>query len=323
MIITASGDLHCDETNRFDEFVRVHKWVAEQVAKEKPAAHLIPGDVYERGSTPREREAAAECIQAVADVCPVVITRGNHDRITDLLVLGRLKTKHPVIVVESCGFFEVGGLRLAAIAWPNRASIAAMIGDPVAPDAIDDVARELLRGVLRKLGTHDPHVLMGHFMVDGSKVSEHGQPRCGLELNIPLSDLGMARAAITIMGHIHCPQEWTWNERPILYTGSPFRNDFGETETKSIVVADVNDHGVEWSRLVTLARQMLLGEDEWGVGPNGDQGFLVGWHGLDPALAVGADVRLRYKVSSDMLEPAKLAAAEVEADLYRRGAALV
>lgn len=317
MKILSTGDLHCDESSRFSEWKRVvGGWFVEQVRKEKPDFVAIPGDLYDRRSVPVERQAMAEMLVACADVCPVGIAKGNHDVPVDLEILARLKAKHPILVQEGAGIWHLNGMRIAAVAWPDRASIAAMLGRPLPPDAIDDVAREAMRSVLLGLGQEEPHILMMHAMVDGSKMSA-GQPaRWGMELNMPLSDLGRARAQLSLFSHIHLGQDWTWNDRPMVMIGSPFANDFGETEEKSIVIADVNDHGCEWSRIVTPARKMVLLEMDY---VPGTESPTTSWQGSPE----GSEFRLRYTFDSDQRDAAKAAAQQMKDLLEGYGAAYV
>lgn len=312
MKIMASADHHFDHTSRFAECLRIHDSIAEQVEREKPDVFLSAGDIYDRASVPVEREAVAERLVRIAETCPVLIARGNHDALIDLQILGRLRSKHPIVVEETAGFHDLGAVRVAAVAWPNRASIAAMVGHTVPQDAIDDVARDALRSVFLGLSKWQPHVLLGHFMIDGSKVSR-GQPLIGAELNIGLSDLALARAKMVIAGHIHCPQDWTFGEMPIVYCGSPYRTEFGETEEKSILIADVTDKGCEWSRIATPATPMLLLEFDYvpGVEP-----ATSSWQGSP----VGAEIRLRYTVDTDQREAAKAAADAIAGHLKSAGA---
>jgi DNA repair exonuclease SbcCD nuclease subunit len=316
MLMMATGDHHFDEHRRFDECIRVHGWIAQQVRKERPAVFLSGGDIYERASTPLERMRVSDFLSEVAETCPVLITKGNHDRSLDCALLGRLHTKHQITVVETCGVVELGGIRIAAVAYPNRASIAAMIGRPLPAEALDDVAREALRNVLLGLARDIPDVLLGHFMINGS-VTSVGQPLIGAELNVGLADLALARAKITVASHIHCPQEWDFDGAPIVYCGSPYRTTFGETEPKSILVADICKGGVEWSRLVTPATRMLLGEDEWFPGCN--------WslNGLGGDGVAGAEVRFRYTVDADQREAAKADAETQRRVLLELGAVSV
>lgn len=318
--VLAAGDLHFDDASRWAECLRIHGWIAEQVEREKPAAFLCPGDVYERRSTPVERAAVAEWLQRIAEVCPVVVARGNHDFSRDCELLGRLKAPHPIVVEERCGVYRLAsGLVVGAVAWPSRSSLAAMVGRPVNSEALDQAAEHELGNVLRGLGAemdrHDgPRVLMGHFMIDGSRVSLGQPPLVGAELRVSLATLGLARAQMTIAGHIHYAQDWAFDGAPIVYTGSPYRNTFGETEEKSIVIADISRKGVEWTRLPTPATPMVLLECAWRDGrlehPPSD-------------CITGAEVRLRVTVDSDQRDAARHELALLRSEMLAAGAVSV
>lgn len=326
--VIASGDLHNDQESRWQECQRVLSWLAEQTEKERPSAFLIPGDVYERLSTREERAFVAAWLQRLAEVCPVVITKGNHDRLQDCALLARLAAPHPIIVEERCGVYRLGsGLVVGAVAWPNRASLAAMLGRPASGEEIDQVAEQEVANVLRGLALEmdkleGPRVLVGHFMIDGSRVSLGQPPLVGAELRVSLATLGLARAQMTIAGHVHYAQEWEFNGAPILYTGSPFRNTFGEWEPKSFVIAEIGQKGVEWSRVPTPATPMLLLEGQW-PGYGVTEMPLLGRTAPTQEEVAGAEVRLRYTVETDAREEAKRGALALRDELLRFGAVSV
>lgn len=315
----ATADNHFHHGPRFAECVRIHAWIADAVARLKPDAVLLGGDLYEAPSVPDERTAAAEFHDAVADVCPIVEVQGNHGAHRDLRILRRRHRKHPIIVEEAAGVHHVGGAAIAAVAWPARASIAAMAGAPLSADATNAVAQEHVRNVLRGLGAQlaqhqGPRVLLGHFMVDGS-VTTAAQPIVGAELNIGLADLGLAGAHFTAIGHIHLAQHWQHNGRVIAYSGSPLRHTYGEPEAKSILhVCIENDGTVTWERIPTPARPMHLLEGTYRDGR------------LDVAVPAphevrDADIRIRYRVSEAERAAGSLAAREARARLEAAGAA--
>lgn len=329
MKILASGDHHFDEHSRFEECVRVHDWIADQVAEQRPDVFLSGGDLYERSSTPVERKAVAAWLKRVASVCPVIIAKGNHDRSLDPSIMVDLETKYPVIVEEAARVHYVGGAAIAVVAWPNKASVAAMIGRPISSDGLDDVTREALRNVLSGLGQElaahqGPRILLMHAMVNGS-VTSTGQPMIGGELALGLEDLGLAGPALTVLAHIHKPQAWTWNGAPVAYTGSPFRTAFGELEEKSILSAEFGRGGtlLGWERIATPATPMIHIEGQYvetHVGLPGDvivpAGiFLDGQHDV-----TGAEVRFRYLVETDHRDAAKAEAAKRRAEMLAAGA---
>lgn len=320
MKLIASGDHHWDEHDRWDEALRVHGWMVNLIRDERPDVFLSGGDVYERASTPKERAAVADWLSAVAEVCPVVIAKGNHDRHLDCALLARLRTRHPVIVEERAGVHVVGGAAIATVAWPERVHLLAALG-ALSGDAVDVVVNDALCNVLRGLGDqlegHDgPRILLGHFMCDGAETST-GQPLLGQPIRVGLADLALARSHLILMSHIHKAQRWDAGGAPALYMGSPFRTTFGQLERKSVVVASFDGPRlVEVREVETPAARMFLVEDEWGA-----DGWRCGWHGMpEDVELVGAEVRLRYKVAADQRDAAKSSAAKVRDDVIAHGA---
>lgn len=319
----ATGDNHFDQHSRFDETIRVHGWIADLVERERPDVFLCGGDIYERASTPIERAAVVAWVSIIADVCPVVITKGNHDKARDLEILAHLATRHPIVVEETCGVHFVAGAAIAAMAWPSRASLMAYGGGESRADVNED-ASTALRNVLRQMGTeleahNGPRILLGHLMIDGS-VTSSGQPMIGETMNVPLEDVALAKAEISIAAHIHLPQAWEHDGRPILYTGSPTRNTFGELEEKSIVLGTFEGSRlVLWERIPTPTTPMVHA-DAVVDGENGTISLVE----TDPPLdVVGAEVRLRYRVPADCQEMGKRLVSDLKAKLIGYGAVSV
>lgn len=316
--IMATGDDHFRTGPRFSECGRVHTWIAGEVAERRPDLFLLTGDLYHADSTPDERSAAADFLTAVASVCPVVLVRGNHDRRRDLRILARLATKHPVTVEEGAAVHHVAGVAVAAVAWPDRASIAAMLGRAVPAETTDAAARAMMIETFTRLGDElaqhqGPRLLMGHFMLGGA-CTEAGQPIRGAELALRLEDFAHTRAHAVIMGHVHAGQAWSLpGGEPVIYAGSPLRHDYGEPGPKSILTMTLDDTGVvAWSRIPTPARPMHLLRGTY------DRGTLT----MNvPDDVAGADVRLRYDVPDAHRVAAAMAAQELRARLLAQGAA--
>lgn len=326
--VIASGDHHWQASSqRWGECRRIHEWIADFVEREKPDLFASGGDLYERASTPEEREAVAAWATRIANVCPLIITRGNHDKELDVLLLRRIRAKHPILVEERCGVHVVGGVAVGAIAWPSRANLAAMLGRDVSLDTREDIEREALRDVLRGVGhqldTHadKPRIGLGHFMCDGAETST-GQPLIGHALSVGLSDLALLNADAVIMAHIHKPQDWQTRladgrTMPVIYTGSPFRTAYGESEEKSVTVLDFDGPRLaHWERVATPCQPMVLLESEW------TDGFDAPIELID-AERTGADVRFRYTAAVEHKEVARAAANEIRKELLDLGAARV
>jgi exonuclease SbcD len=332
MKILASGDHHFASGARFDECVRVHRWIADEVERQKPALFISGGDVFDRTSTQAERDAVADFLMRVASCCPVLIVKGNHDRDGEVAFMERLDTRFAIVVEERAGVhrFRAGGaeIAVAAVAWPSRAMLASSLPES-SPEKVDSAGRDALRAVLRGLGqelaSHDgPSILVGHFMIDGS-VTSVGQPLIGAELNVGLADLALACADVTIAAHIHKPQEFMFDGRPTIYTGSPYRTSYGETEEKSITLLEFGERGLErWSRLPTPATGMELFEAEWKQDGSGHAWLEITSKDRPSSQRVkNADCRVRYRVPRDARDAARRAADALRDRMLADGAASV
>jgi DNA repair protein SbcD/Mre11 len=264
--VAVVADSHFDTTSRFEECVRIHEWIADDIRKRGVQLLLHAGDVFERKSNPVERNAVAEWLTNVAEHCPVVIVRGNHDVVGDLAIFGKLEARHPITVVEDARVVDAYprdvtqcAVLVACVSWPRKAELLARMielraeiakergedGPALPPtEEIQDVAGDMLRSVLRGLGAQmrvenegDPKILLMHAMVCGS-VTSTGQPLVGCDMEVGLEDLGLVDADFYALGHIHKGQEWSWNSRPIIYPGSPRRTAFGELEEKDYLIVE-------------------------------------------------------------------------------------
>lgn len=327
MLALCSGDHHFCERIRFEECVRIHRWMVELARDEKPDVFVSGGDIYERASTPLEREAVAEWLTAMAEVCPVVISKGNHDRSRDVDLMRRLRTRHPIVVEERAGVHLVAGAAIAAIAWPEPAYLTAMAES--SEQASADM-RLALTNILRGLGAQlsdfrGPRILLGHLMVDGS-ITSTGQPLLGQPINVSLGDLALAQAELGIIGHIHKAQVFDVMGAPHWYPGSPFRTSFGQLEKKLVLLAEFNgpqsgyalDHVQE---IETPATPMVQVDDEWGM-VGAEPGWLAGGQRLAQDCR-GCEIRIRYKVANDRREAARAAAERWRLEWLDAGAVLV
>ena len=341
MIGAAIADHHFDETSRFEECICLHREFSEQVAEAGARFVVSAGDVYERASTPIERRAVAEWLQDLGRRVrgPIVIVRGNHDRTLDLDILRRLwmPVGSQVIVVEGLGIQrlsiglwspsvesddeESAALDVGCLAWPRKATLLAALEKPVTPAESSEVAQDLLRQSLtgmRGLWRDGvPRLLVSHAMVSGAVVST-GQPLVGQDMELSISDLALAGAELTILGHIHKSQEWTFGEdghdRSYLYTGSPRRTAYGELENKGWVLLKHDGAAWSWERRWLSAPPMLLWEATW---RDGDF-----WFEVPRTLGYrGADIRFRYAVAAEERDAARLAATKLRDYTLSNGAA--
>lgn len=97
-------------------------------------------------------------------------------------------------------------------------------------------------------------ILIGHFQVVGCQMGS------GLSLSgVPQEAL--SEANLCILGHVHRPQTIGEN---IHYVGSPFQQDFGESnESKRVGVVDTETCTVEWIPITGFPRYKTLGFNEF------------------------------------------------------------
>lgn len=315
--IALISDQHFDVSSRWDETLRLSKWMAEDLARRDVDLITLGGDLFERRPVPFETRAAAEWIIDLAELAPVVGVYGNHDVENSLAVMNRLEARHGIHFYDRPALHAVvAGCAVACLPWPQKAQILAAAPE-ISKVAGEQQAGEALRHVLRGLGAmlqgyNGPKLLLAHAMVRGSRTSV-GQPLCGCDFELGLEDLGMVGADAYLLGHIHCPQDWMIGNAPVIYPGSPRRTTYGEVEDKGYALLEFDGPRlVRWERIVTPATPMLLVETRWV-----DGGFTTI---PDARAAVGAEIRFRYEISSDERDAGRSAAADLKRQLLDVGA---
>lgn len=329
------ADPHCDASSRFDEWKKIAAWTVDQCLELDIDLVLISGDVFERKSNPEERNAVAAWLRDLAECAPVVMIRGNHDAVGDLAIFSKLNARKEIIVEEQAGFHTVNGFAVAALAWPRKAELLAAIGVPMSAEESSVEAQKELRNVFMNFGLQfdslEPgiaKIFLGHVSVRGC-VTSTGQPMVGMDMEVSLEDLSLAKADCYALGHIHKGQSWQINGAPVIYPGSPRRTAFGEIETKNVVVLEFEEGKLSnWYPVETPAAPMILLETNFDVMLLGSDGAeLTGYGDLtllpDDLEYAGAEIRLRYHVDSDKQELAKRAANDRVVELLAMGAVSV
>lgn len=326
MKIAITGDGHCDERSRFDEWKRVHDWMADDWRKRGVKLALNSGDLYERRSTPTERMAMAAWIRKVGEFAEHIIVKGNHCAAEDLLLLEKLDTKERVRVLERPECFErliftkhapAETVLIAALPWPQKAGVlkhAAELG--LGSEGAELMVHEALQHILRGMGAmmdkadperKRPRILLAHAMVEGAKTST-GQPLCGMPMSVGADDLRLAMCDAYALGHVHLPSSFGDD---MFYTGSPRRTAFGEVERKSYVLYETDTK--TWERIEIPCTPMLLVDAVWHL----DR---LDWAMVGASSFEGAEVRLRFTCPADQREAAVAAAERLKAEWLEAGA---
>lgn len=315
--VAVIADSHWDEHSRLEECERLHAAIATDAEQRGVGLVLHAGDVFERKSTPLEREKAFAWFQRMANLGPVFVVRGNHDALDDLPLLERLEAKHGVTVVQEARVIHCCGVHIAAVAWPRKSALLAASG-ATSVEAGENAARDALRTVFLGLGQQladEPgaRLLLMHAMVSGS-VTSTGQPLVGCDLEVGLSDLALLNAHAYLLGHIHKGQQWEIAGAPVIYPGSPRRTAFGETEAKGYTLLTIDGESVAAEFVELPATPMIHVSSAWHDSTLQHDA---------PEDVSGAEVRLRYTVASDARDGAALAAEVLRQQLLASGATMV
>lgn len=315
MKIAIIADSHFDERSRFDECIKVHRFIAEDAANRGCEYWLHAGDVFPRKSTPEERRAAIRWSREMTDwVGNGVVIDGNHDYPIDLWPLGEVGGIAKTRVVESAMVVDLGGLIVQCVPWPRRANLLRESREQSEQD-IADALRDVLRGLSLPKG-NTPRILLAHAMIRGS-VTSTGQPLVGCDCELGIEDLALCESDFYALGHIHMPQDWTVNGAPCVYPGSPRRTAFGEVEPKGYVVVEFDGPNlVGWERIETPCAPMLLLEAAYSL----EVGLTVYSVVSDPK---NAEIRLRYTAAQEHRELARVAASKERDLLLAHGAVSV
>lgn len=250
------------------------------VKDQKADAVLVSGDVFDRSVPSAEAlEIYEDALRRLTELCPVVITSGNHDSPQRLGLNGwameragiHLRTTladiaRPVLLGDSGKQVAVYGIpylepaltdahldRLAPVAVGNAAGGKAA-GDSTDGDAQsrrlthERVLRKALHLAAADLANRGgmPSVVMAHAWFAGGTTgvdemrSESERPSLGTIEIAPLNLL--APFSYAALGHLHKPQD---PHDTMRYSGSPIKYSFGEIKKdKRVLVVDISDAGL-------------------------------------------------------------------------------
>lgn len=238
--------------------------IEETAEERKPNLIAIPGDIYHRSSDPDGRNPAAQHIQRLANVAPVLIVRGNHDTPGDLEILSHLKAKHPIWVHETPNtlvFMDKDDpnhqVVIHTMPWFTKSAWLATHkaeSKEASDRAVGDLALEYLRTVILNTPGVEVHILVGHLLINGARAQNH-QPLIGQGVTLGQHDLPEAGLFAAILGHIHLRQEFT--SPRFFYNGSIAALNFGETPDKYFSILDTKTGEVEWFKLNTIGRYQI------------------------------------------------------------------
>lgn len=254
MRIAHLSDLHVTEGPRLEDQRETLEGIVDDALALDPHLWILAGDLYGRTvphrSTPAERGVLFPAIVRMARHAPVVVIYGNHDHDPDLDGLAHLDGEWPIRVVKTAERFSVDTMagRAQVYAMPYLSKRWILAGQDPPRSLADAQARvEKVLGDLLQVWTmqirsaratrpRDAHLLVAHLQVAGSMISG-GEVLAGQEIELTRAQLEGLPVDYGALGHLHLRQE------PALrcwYPGSPWRNDFGETDPKGWNLVEVD-----------------------------------------------------------------------------------
>jgi len=243
--------------------------IEDKATQVMPNLIVIAGDIYHRASDPGGRNPAAEHIQRLADIAPVLIVRGNHDAPGDLQILSRLQAKNKIWVHEepSTLVFKESADHIVAVhtmPWFTKSRWLATHpseSKEASDRSVGDLALQYIQTVILNTPGIDAHILVGHLLINGARAQNH-QPLIGQGVTLGQYDLPEAGLFAAILGHIHLKQEFT--SPRFFYNGSIAALNYGETPDKYFSILDTRTGDVEWIKLNTIGRWQI--DIDWAQG---------------------------------------------------------
>lgn len=240
---------------------------------------IFTGDAY-RTRDPRQTDQRefAECIRELTRRgIPVVMLTGNHDMpavrgransveiyrtlgVENVYVISRPET---ILIPTAAGIVRVAGMPylMKGISVSREEFLGRSIEQT--KNMLEDLYHTYLHGLADEIRASEdnlPTILMGHFWVNGSKLSDFQNGYWNIqEPQVSLSDLIDPAFDYVALGHIHKYQDLNPGGQPhIVYCGSPDRIDFGEwNETKGFVMVELKKGGAEYQFLpIEVGRKM-------------------------------------------------------------------
>jgi DNA repair exonuclease SbcCD nuclease subunit len=247
MKICHFADLHYNEKDH-DEIEKCMDALIDNARKERPDVFICSGDITNSqylGFDTRSAKTIARQFREMSDMAPVAVVCGtfSHDGMIPEL-LKNVSGKHPIHVGKLPEqIYLVGGKWYPFI--PTSALPVTLVVSQVPPptkaywknrqgiEQDNQNISQAMGAIFADFGKrakkyNAPHILNGHFAMQGSMISET-QMLPGGDIAIGKDILTLAGADLYCLGHIHLNQEYDLPGGTKAYhSGSIFRKDFGE-----------------------------------------------------------------------------------------------
>ena len=286
MIVLHTADLHFD----IKDFVTVQKsfeQIIDYVEFNTVDLVVIAGDIFDKAVVLEEASNSPvnptlDSFIRLADLVPIYIVEGNppHDKFGSLEILTKLKTTHPIKVVDHCDdtftVFEAGefkdydtsvslkviinnhkesdSLLLFGLPWPIKLRFLSNKELQQPLREVNNLYNERVASWIEKrkklfksLGNRYGCMLVAHLQLQGA-IASTGQELTSI-YHTPAMYKGMSHYGA--LGHIHLAQR----DKELYYSGSIRNNNWGELESKQF---NVVDYRVTPSGVTTTIKHKLI-----------------------------------------------------------------
>ena len=266
MKVAHFGDIHYNEKD-YNEIDKCMRFIIERCLEESPDVIICPGDIINSqylGADTKSMKAVQTQFRELSDIAPIAVVAGtfSHDGLAPEL-LRSVAGKYPIWVStkpEQIILCKTPG----QIFWAKSNSTTLTINAILVVTQIPPMTKEHWKnkqgiekdnqniskamgaifasfGEMAK-GYKCPHILSGHFAMQGSMISEH-QMLPGGDISIGKDMLAMANADLNCLSHIHLAQEYELNNgKKAFHSGSIYRKNFGErNEDKGFYIHTLED----------------------------------------------------------------------------------
>ncbi|MBI1352675.1 MAG: exonuclease subunit SbcD [Actinomycetales bacterium] len=233
-------------------------WLADLASAREVDAILVSGDIYDRAIPSVEAIAVLEeALATLGEVCPVILTSGNHDSTVRLGFAHRLleragihvrtdpdEVANPITLTSGSETLLVYALpymepELVRTRWGVEKS-----HDAVLTAAMDRVRADLESRSISPAGGRPRSVVMAHAFITGGTGSDS-------ERDVSVGGVNDAPASVfsgvdyVALGHLHSAQQIAGPGGPLVhYSGSPLAYSFSEeAHVKSVSLVDLPPDG--------------------------------------------------------------------------------
>ena len=272
MEILATADWHLKDKD-IEEAEKCLDFLIETARSEKVDLIINAGDTFDSQEIKLDSKAARLAVRVVselADIAPVAIIIGtsSHDGKSPE-ILRFAKGMFPVYVAsmpEQIFFFGHGFYKnmdgctakpdaiITLIPQPNKQFFQTNSGIADSDQEIGNAMSGLFSGFgVQAEGFDCPHILVGHFNVSGAMLS-NGQVRTGMDVEVSLEQIDLARPDLVALGHIHKSQKLGAHT---FYSGSLYHQNWGEMEPKGFYLHEFIDEELTSSRFIETPAKKL------------------------------------------------------------------